>query len=177
LFAGQPREAILTVNPLDDLEYCSGELLGKARPLYYYEITNQTAAGGTAEYPVVTDATFYDLRVTHWFADGTFRRVLLRDVDGLCVDVLDNHTLYLEGRDTTPPHPFPPEYVTIAGRLSPAILQIQKSPHDAIQLIRSVEEFSLEIFDPISGTFAALTISDREGNRYAVGTFGIGVIE
>jgi hypothetical protein len=174
--SGKRLEAFMTATSLDDLELRSDGLDWPAPRQYYYLITNQTAAGGTAEFPVITDATLYDLSVTHWFADGTFRQIPLRDIDGMLVDRLDSHMVYLEGRDAAPLHPLPPEAVTIAGRITPPILEVQKSPLDAVRIIRAAREFSIDVSDPIPGTFIAVTISDREGSRYTVGTFGIGTI-
>jgi hypothetical protein len=167
----------MTFSSLDDPEFRCVGLDWPPPRQYYYLITNQTGLGGSAEYPVITEATLYDLRVTHWFADGSFRQIPLRDIDGLPVDALDSHAVYLEGRDSHPLHPLPPEAVTIAGRITPPVLEVQKSALDAVRIVRAAREFSLDVSDPVPGTFMALTICDRDGGRYTVGTFGIGVIE
>ncbi|MGO8674098.1 MAG: hypothetical protein ACLQVD_22395 [Capsulimonadaceae bacterium] len=140
-----------------------------------YHLTNQTNAGDSAEYPVITDATLSDLKVIQWFADGTFREIGLIDIDGTPLDVLESGTVYLESVQNAPQYPWPIEAVTVSGAIHPATLEVRHNETEPARVVRVAPRFWIDIVDPAPGHFIALTVGDREGNRYTVGTFGIGI--
>jgi len=140
---------------------------------FYYHLTNQTAAGESALFPVATDAVLKDLRIVQWHTDGSCRSVDLVDGDGLRCRTLDTGTVFLESVDNPPPHPFALEAVCVFGRIEPTVLEVRDSIEGPGRIVRVRGEFLIDIVDPNPGAFLTISVSDREGNRYAVGTIGI----
>jgi hypothetical protein len=148
-------------------------LANPASHTFYYHITNQTAAGGSAEFPVTTAVVLKDLRIVQWYADGSCREVPLFDGDGMRTTKLAPAMVFLESIDNPPPHPLLLEAVCVAGRIEPSVLEIQSTPSDAVHVVRVKNEFLIDVVDPHSGAYFVISVSDRQGNRYPVGTFGI----
>jgi len=146
---------------------------GRVTRQLYYHLTNQTAAGESALFPVATDAVLKDLRIVQWHTDGSCRSVDLVDGDGHRCRTLDTQSVFLESLDNPPPHPFPLEAVCVFGRIEPTVLEVRESVDGPSRIVRVRGDFLIDIVAPDPGAFLTISISDREGNRYPVGTFGI----
>jgi len=145
----------------------------RVAPQLYYHLTNQTAAGESALFPVATDAVLKDLRIVQWHTDGSCRSVDLVDGDGLRSRTLDTHSVFLESVDNPPPHPFPLEAVCVFGRIEPTVLEVREAVDGPSRIVRVRGDFLIDIVDPDPGAFLTISVTDREGNRYPIGTFGI----
>lgn len=156
-----------------DVTFWPGRVSAFGRRPLYFHITNQTSAGDSAEFPVATDVVLKDLRVIQWYADGSCREVVLLDGDGCPESDLSTRTVFLESADNPPPHPFPLEAVSIGGRIEPTLLEVRTAHNAPVRLVRVRAEFLIDIVEPVPGTYLTITVSDREGNRYSIGTFGV----
>ena len=139
----------------------------------YYHVTNQTAAGESPDFPVVTDVVFKDLRVIQWHTDGSCREISLVDGDGVRSRVLDTRTVFLESTDTPLPHPFPLEAVCLFGRIEPTVIEIRESLDGPSRIVRIRADFLIDVVDPGPGVYLTISVGDREGGRYPIGTFGM----
>ena len=138
---------------------------------YRYEVVNLTAYGADTGFPVTTDATLCDLRITHKYPGGRSIEVPLYDGNGVRQIDLDSASLYLRSDDILVPARGERVELSVRGKIRPTTLGVSTS-HARKSSVHVCTDFSLESI-VLPGMYEALCAVDDEGNRYPVGTIGL----
>jgi hypothetical protein len=163
----------MTADLLDYSEFVAFEFECPLVEQLYYHLTNQTSAGESPEFPVVTDAILCDLQVMQFYADGSCSAIPLYDMDGIQLDELDCRTVYLDSLDTPSVMIEPITRIVLSGTIEPTILEVQTECNGPVRIVRVKPDFKVEISRPGPGEFTTICATDRDGNDYPIGTFGI----
>lgn len=139
---------------------------------FHYEVINLTSYGGNTDFPILTEATLCDLRITHRHADGTTVEVPLHDASGLRQVDLDSASVYLTSEEIRLPEPDDHVDVGVAGYIRPVNLSVSLPERPAGRSVLVTGSFCLETI-LVPGLYELLHVADGSGRRYPIGTIAM----
>jgi hypothetical protein len=146
--------------------------LPKPEATFRYEIVSLAPYGEGAGFPVTTDATLWDLRISHRYQSGATVEVPLYDVSGVRQIDLDSAAAFLRTDDFGLPQGRELVEVTVTGKIRLTTLDVSTGDKGHNAHLRPYLGFTLESI-VVPGLYEILTVTDDRGQRYPIGTFGM----